>query len=314
MKIFEDTEFQHKSPSQILSTANQIKMKFDNRKLVYYNQRNELSNLKYWIEYNEILNEWEKDYNNWNKKWPQTSQTQNINTYNAYFIDGNELFEKIDTKFNEIFSKFNFEKTYTSQSTVIDGIKNDLELIKESFTDKVNQGIEKILNIKSELELEGDFGKSISSNKKSSMIGKWFFFTLFLATLIGYGLTISLIQFQDYFKALDNFDKIAFRISISIPFALIIYFFWTQYKFYNILSLRYSHLSSFIGGGISHLNQLLINYPNLQEQTTSKITNLFTDISDILNLINKTKSSPVDIKDLSEALNRIGEITKNINK
>lgn len=311
--LFESSELDSTPPEMLQQKASEIKQRFDMRRNVYHHNRNTLLlDRERWVKFDREIQAFEIQFNSWNNQWGQFYQSNDINIYKQYFLNGNTVYEKIekflqdtpivtsiDANALEIFRQ-NFQNTM--EKRFVD--------ITNQFSVQVSEGINSLVRLKGELGLTKDFGDKIKDQVVGAKLGNWIFFSLFLISLILYGVTITVPFFYSPFKDFAYWEQWGLRLSFSIPIGLIIFFIYNQYRFYKLSYTKYQHLEIFLGGGITSLHSLLEANSTLKDDASKKIADLFINIDDILKPISSKNSPyPIDIKDLNQT---ISELTKNM--
>ena len=198
------------------------------------------------------------------------------------------------------------------KNDVLSRVEEDINKIKDEISEKLDTGIKNLLDLKSELGLAGNFGEQISNELKSSTRQKSVFMTLFISSLLAIPLFIVVTSVITQSFSLTETAEITIKASISITLLFMSYFFFSQYKLYQLISLKYTHLTGFLGGGATFIAQLIESEnEELKVEVNRKLADLFMGQDDILGLIQKNRH-PSEVS--LEQANKIIQNVKAANK
>lgn len=192
------------------------------------------------------------------------------------------------------------------ESSVIENTKKQVEGLVKVVTDDINVGIKNVIDLKAELGLEGEFGEKIKVELASAEAKERSFMKALVVSILLIPIAILIVQFV---VNLDPSAKYVVQGSISFSLLCISYFFFSQYRTYMAIRLRYTHLDGFLGGGATFISQLLkSNDDELKSEVNRKLAELFMGLDDVLQMVQKTKH-PTEIT-LDKAVTIFDKVSK----
>lgn len=192
------------------------------------------------------------------------------------------------------------------ESSVIENTKKQVEGLVKVVTEDINVGIKNVIDLKAELGLEGEFGEKIKVELASAEAKERSFMKALVLSVILIPIAILIVQFV---VNLEPSAKYVVQGSISFSLLCISYFFFSQYRTYMAIRLRYTHLDGFLGGGATFISQLLkSNDDELKSEVNRKLAELFMGLDDVLQMVQKTKH-PTEIT-LDKAVTIFDKVSK----
>ena len=317
-KIYNPNEFESLASHQLQQKAQEIKQRFDLRRNFYHSLKNNLFDIELWTKLNQKLTEFDSQkFPAWNNQWNNIYRNVNAQNYINYFNQGVGIFEQFESDI-ELHKFVNHSPEIESLKTeLLNKIDSDMVTIKNSIIESVNLGIQNLINLKAELGLSKNFAENLEKDKSSANIIRFATLILFVLSLLSIGVWILISYNLEFLKALSSYEKIAIRLSVSITLAFLSYFFFSQFKIYQLLHLKYSHLSNFLGGGATYISQLIGQDAEVSKITNQKLADMFMEIDDMMNSIKKTKhpsETTVDSgnKILGTVLDKVSDIAKSV--
>lgn len=256
------------------------------------------------------------------------------NTQNFSESENNEKFNQFDSTIKEF--KNNLEKYCMEQSTniflnyVTERQKTDNQLKEDiskhlesslaehtkSINSKYDTEMNKLLKWKNEKELEVSFGENIKNLKLNSPKKAVIYLTVFIFVI---SLIPILFVFQDflpiYRNSLFNWGNLITKLSLTLPIGFLSKILFSQYKLNTLMSLKYTHLYNFLGGGATHLSQLVGDDNDAQKEINQKITRMFLEIDDMMNVIIKQNHPAEDsLKILTDSVDKISDTVVKVSK
>ncbi|WP_421802697.1 hypothetical protein [Flagellimonas sp.] len=321
--IYDESEFDGLAPNLLQQKGQEIKQRFDQRRNFYNSLRNNQIDFDKWITLNKELSNFDKTkFPNWNNQWNNVYRTSNINSYTSYFNQGIDLFKE----FEENADLENYKPTIQHsdgieelKAELIEKIDSDMVTIKNSIIESVNEGIQNVVNLKAELGLSKNFADNLEKDRKTANITRFAFLGAFILSILIIGIWVIFSYDLKIMTDLELYEKIAVKIGVAIPLGFLSYFFFNQFKIYQLIHLKYSHLSNFLGGGATYISQLIGQDTESRKTTNQKLATMFMEIDDLMSTIKKQKH-PTDStfengnKTINTILNRLSEISKNLNE
>ncbi len=321
-KIFDPKEIEGLNGPTLQQKSQEIKQRFDFRRNYYHSLRNTNVNIEEWIELNNILVEFDRvHYPNWNNQWNNIYRTPNPQNIINYFEQGKTIFQEIENKIESlnINQYVHSEEIEALKKEIIYKIDNDFITLKTEVLENIKNGIEDVLNLKAELGLHQNFSENLNTVKTNTNTAKNWFFAGFIFSLLLIAGSIILTYKLDFILKLQVWEKITIRLAITITLGFLSYFLFHQFKLYQMLHLKYTHLSNFLGGGATYINQIIGQDGDLKKETNQKLADMFMEIDDTLGIVKKMKhpteasfNSTNDM--LTNLLDKLADISKNISE
>ncbi|MFV0237620.1 MAG: hypothetical protein ACK5HU_03655 [Flavobacteriales bacterium] len=140
---------------------------------------------------------------------------------------------------------------------VLKRIDEDMITIKTNVIEQITNGIKNVLDLKSELGLQANFADNLKKVRTTSKVTKYLFLIGFVLSLIGISTFLIFSYKLSYIQDLETYEKILVRIGAISSLAILSYVLFQQFKLYQILHLKYTHLDNFLGGGATYISQLV---------------------------------------------------------
>lgn len=160
--------------------------------------------------------------------------------------------------------------------------RQGIQAVGRHVDEEITKGIERLINIKTELELSGDFSGSIKTRLEAAKRSeKWSFWAM-IALAVALVAVLSLISVIPAARDLAWHQVVLLRVSILVPMLWVMTFLNRHYRVAKLASLKYAHLASFLGGGATHLQQLLQNDKEMQQVTRRRLAEMFLSLDEIM--------------------------------
>lgn len=312
--LFVRTELDNIPPNQLPATSLIIKQRFDYRFNAYNQMRAwfPVNPVDAWRQFNDALNRFQQtSLNPWNQKWNQINNNQDKNVVANYFEEGVRLFQPIEDLVAKYFQPFPFpESDHIRQfkEATLKEVRDELLGMKSELLTEFNKGINSLVQLKSELQLTGNFSDNISSQLKTAKAKSRSFFIWFIISLVVLAALLLLPFAIPSVEAMPWYFQLAVRLSIVFPIGFICHFLFNHYKFYKLAEIKYSHLNSFLGGGATHLTQLIQGNDQLKNEAFQKLSDMFLRIDDLMHAID-FKADPS-----TKTIKRVVELVAEVNK
>jgi len=312
-KLFNGDEFEGKAGTQLQQTAQLIKQKFDQKRNRYHQLRNQIIIGYDWDELNEKIIEFDNNYfNPWNQKWNTIYRTNNAIQLKAFFEEGVKFFDEMDEYINSLKSiQSNSEEVEALKSEIIQHIEKDILDLKTTISSEIEKGINDLIGLKAEWGLQKNFKENIDTELETAMKFRFRFMAGFMATLLFIPPFVLSTYHFEMFKNIGTIELYVLRVGITISLGLFSYFLYSQYKLYQIICLRYSHLQGFLGGGATFISQIIgSENSELKQDINKKLAELFMELEHVFGFAKKS-SHPVEIsiEKTGELLDKIAKIT-----
>ena len=312
-KMFNGDEFESKAGTQLQQTAQQTKQKFDQKRNRYHQLRNQIIIGYDWDELNEKIIDFDNNYFiPWNQKWNTIFRANNAIQLKAFFEEGVVFFDKMDEYISSLQSlQGNSEEVEALKSEIIQHIEKDILDLKTTISSEIEKGINDLIGLKAEWGLQKNFKENIDSELTTAMTFRFRFMAGFMTTLLLLPIFVLSTYYFDMFKNIGTTELYVLRIVTTISLGLFSYFLYSQYKLYQIICLRYSHLQGFLGGGATFISQIIgSENSELKQDINKKLAELFMELEHVFGFAKKS-SHPVEIsiEKTGELLDKIAKIT-----
>lgn len=294
-KIYDPSEIEGLNSSLLQQKVQEIKQRFDQRRGFYHSLRNNLFDLNKWVDFNKKLTDFDRTkFQNWNSQWNNVYRSPNVNSCTNYFNQGVELFKEFEESIDiENFKPIAYHSDGIEElkAELMEKIDSDMVTIKNSIIESINEGIQNVVNLKAELGLSKNFAGNLGKDRKTANNTRFAFLGAFILSLLFIGIWVIFSYNLEMMNDLEFYEKIAVKVGVAIPLGFLSYFFFSQFKIHQLIHLKYSHLSNFLGGGATYISQLIGQDTESRKTTNQKLASMFMEIDDLMNTI-KNKSIP----------------------
>lgn len=306
--IFEKEKFIELSDSEAVKEGQRIKQIFQQKKSYFEGLRNQAVLLQNWYQYGLKIKDFTERYALLEKESSSAFNSNNKHTIAALLDSYSEIFDSLQEYLSSIIpNESRSHDVEKVKSEVLFEIKSEIDILASNVSQKIDFGIKNLLDLKSELGLTGNFGEQIATELKSSERQKNVFMLLFVCSLIFIPILVSIVPYWLLNFSLDSTSENVVKASISVSLLFLSYFFFTQYKLYQMISLRYTHLTGFLGGGATFISQLIESEnEDLKVEVNRKLAELFMGLDDILGLIKRNRHpSEISLDKIRKLLNEV---------
>lgn len=261
-----------------------IKQRFDNRKLYYLTVRNSISDLPKWSEFNDIIIRFDQNsFAPWTQRWANVYRLNRLDNYLNFFTEGNNLFNALENAFGVVRPDYlSSEQIELLRRDVLGRIEQDILSLKTDVLTEFKNGINNLVELKSELGIYQNFSENIKqelgNNKRKSL---WFLVG-FITTIVSISALLIGSFFIEYFKDWSLANMIAIKLSITIPLGLLSYFLFAQYKLAQMITMKFTHLNGFLGGGVTYIGQLMEQDQDAKREINKRLAQMFIELDDIM--------------------------------
>lgn len=184
----------------------------------------------------------------------------------------------------------NLTTTIESKVSVLsESIDEQISGLSANLEEKVAHGIKDLIGLKSELGLAKEFGGKIQSELEAAQKKEQRFMLAFIIALVL--IPVSVFCTNSLTEGMtDAVSGYILKGSIAISLLFVSLFFFSQYRTYMMIRLRYTHLDGFLGGGATFISQLLeADSPDLKLEVNKKLAEMFMSLDDVLKMVQKSK-------------------------
>ncbi len=194
-------------------------------------------------------------------------------------------------------------------------IEGDLLNLKTDLSVQIADGLKQLVGFNAEVELEKNFKTNIEEELSKANIHRYLFLAFFVVSVIGIPAFLGSTFLMNIFTSLPYVELSLLRGGVTFSFAVLSYFFFTQYKLYQLISLRYSHLHGFLGGGATFINQLIGGDNSSRDDVNKRMAELFMEL-EMVNGQVKEAQHPVEmtIDKALEVAEKVGKISDKFTK
>lgn len=271
---------------------------------MYHQLRNQPSTVRAWRQVEDKIVEFDNVYYNpWNQRWAEIHRGNQEQQLIEYFAEGEKFYDDMDDfTLSVAIPRHDSVETESLKQEVIKNIENDFLSLKASISSQIETGINNVIGLKAEIGLQKNFKENIEAELKNSDRNKLVFLGLFVIAVFAIpSFFLSTVKL-DIFKDLKDLDLIFLRSGVTVTLTVLSYFFFSQYRLQQLISLRYSHLYGFLGGGATYIGQIAGNDEDIKKEINKKLAYLFMELDDVFGLVKKN-GHPAE-----KSLEKVGEI------
>ncbi|GAB7222913.1 hypothetical protein VoSk93_21290 [Vibrio owensii] len=182
-----------------------------------------------------------------------------------------------------------FIKISELEMSIFNDTQKRIDELTMTVRNDIKTGISNLLNLKSELGLTKEFGDKIEAELKAAKKKEFWFMACFIFTLIL--IPISVLATNSFTEGMtDVINSYILKGSIAVSLLFVSLFFFSQYRTYMMIRLRYTHLDGFLGGGATFISQLLeSDSRDLKLEVNKKLAEMFMNLDDMLKMVHKSK-------------------------
>lgn len=313
-KIFDKSELEGLNGAPLQQAAQEIKSRFDQKRGFYHQLRNQYFVIEHWDDLNKKIVEFDRDkFNPWNQQWANHQRSSNTDQIINFFESAIPFYEEMDNYVSDITVKQTSNPEIEAlKKEVLQHIENDILSLKADVTSKIDEGINNVLGLKAELGLEKNFGENITSELKAATTYRNRFMTAFIMAILSIPIFLFSTYYLEFFKNLKDIEVYSLRIGLTVSIAFLSYFAFSQYKLYQLICLRYSHLSGFLGGGATFISQLIGTENNdVKRDMNKKLAELFMELEDVFGLVKKNNHpAEISMDKLGKLLEQLTSLTQ----
>ncbi|MDM5264508.1 hypothetical protein PF327_09900 [Sulfurovum sp. XTW-4] len=327
LKIFDEETFATLTQTEQQQQLKTIQVTFHYRRANYNQLRNEIVDIERFIELSNRLVKFEEEFGPWNQKLQTAINNKNIAQAITFFKEGNTIYEPMEKFYIEILpealtSGFSLkslatqlESTFnTKANELLEQQKKDIKAIQTQINEKIQNGIDDVLNLKNELKITGTFKERIETQLSGAPEKVKLYFILFIVSVILLSVLLVSSFFIDTLKDLEWYASLAVRASIALPLFWISQTLYSNYKFYRVAEMKYDHLDRLLGGGVSEITRM-IDDPEAKSAAYHKLSELFLDINDLSGIVASEKHpTHKSIAEATEIIKQVRAISKDIVK
>lgn len=312
-EVFNEEEFDGKSGAQQQQHAALIKQRFDHRRARIHHFRTQYPLNEYWNELNQIIIDFDTNkFNSWNQRWSAIHRTNDLNQFKIYFNEGNRLFDDMDSYLSTLpLPDENTQEIDALKNEVLNNIQSDFINLKNEVSLQIDEGINKLVGLEAELGLEKNFKTNIENDLKKSNNHRYAFLAGFIFSVLIIPIFLVSTFIFEVFKNLEYMELLLLRFGITLSLAVLSYFCFNQYKLYQLISLRYSHLYGFLGGGATFINQLIGGEDESKNVVNKRMAELFMELEMLNGQVKKTQH-PIEmtIDKAIEVVEKVSKVSK----
>jgi len=302
--------------TQLQQKAQQIRAKFDQRRGLYNQLLNRVEFIDSWDEIQTAISEFNQVlFTPWHQRWNNVLRANNHQQYNQFFLDGNKVFEPMEVLLESLPSNvIHSDGIEDLKSELIQNIEEDFLNVKADVSREIQKGIKDLLDLKSEIGLQKSFKDNIDAEYTSANKARWWFMGTFLGVLLLIPIFVILVLSFDWITSENLTEKLVMRGGITSVLSIVSYFLYKQFKLYQTLTLRYTHLKGFIGGGATYISQIINNEDQeVKRDINKRLAEMFMELDEVnqqakqpsLPLESATKNTSKVIQDITNLVTKI---------
>ena len=289
-RMFEPDEIKGLSDPDRQQRSQQIKQRFDQKRGLYHQLRNQTEAIFHWKEIDAKITSFENDFfNPWNQRWGDVHRGNQEQQLIDYFNEAEKHYNEMDDfVITYAVPRTDSLEVESLKSEILKKIENDILNLKSDINSNLEKGINDLVGLKGELGLQKNFKENIEKELLASKLGKYVFLSLFIIAVSSIPVFIWITKETMIFKDFKDIDLMYLRIGATISLGVLSYFFFSQYRLQQLIGLRYTHLYGFLGGGATYIGQLAGNDEEVKRAINKKLAYLFIELDDISGLVKKS--------------------------
>lgn len=310
--FFQETELLDIPRHELQQTAESIKQRFALRRSLYQQLAHRHATLDNWhYLVGEVQLFTEEFFNPWNNKWQALVKANDTDRYIEYFEEARKHFSQIEDRLRARLPSYSHTpEVDTLKAEVLSHIDSRLRALEEELANTVEKGIADVIGLKAEFGLQKHFQEHISIELEKSRSLKNKFGFLFVVGLTLIPVLLATTYFFDSGRSLV--EQYSVRVGLVLSAGLLSYFGYSQYRLYQMVALRYTHLQGFLGGGATFLSQIIdVDDRELKREINMKLAELFMGLDDVFGLLRRN-IHPADrsMDQVTKLLEQLAKMTR----
>lgn len=295
---YDKSELLGKSGTDLQVAAQRVKQKFDVRRQFFHSKRNLVPDVDRWERLNQLLTDIDaKHYTPFNQTFMAVVKAENADKLIEHFDTLAKEFSEIEkvlpeyvpTESREAFEVNEFKKEVMSR------IEEDIFNLKSEIASSVKDGISSLLTLKGELGLQKNYKEAMDNELSKTRIAKRLFMGAFIVCVLAIPVLLYFSFTLDAFKGQETIHLYVLRSGATVSLALLSYFFFHQYRLYQLIGLRYTHLQGLLGGGATFIGEIIgSENKDVRHEINRKMADLFMDFENISGIAREA-NHPIDL-------------------
>lgn len=316
-KIFQKEEIEGKTGTVLQKQTIQIKQRFDQKRNFYHQLRHQPLYFDHWNELHNKIIEFDQEFTKWNQQWANVQRSNNINSIINSFTTAEIFYSEMDDYISDLqVGSSDSDELQAFKKEILESVERDVLNLQANIYSEIEKGINNLVGLKAEMGLEKNFKDNIDVELTNSKKGRKWFFISFIGSVLLIPLTIFFTYKLKLFQTIDVIDLYIIRVGLVLSIGFLSFFLYKQYRLFQIICLRYTHLQGFLGGGATFISQIIgSENTELKQEINKKLAELFMEIELVFGEAQKS-SHPAEasLEKTTELLDKISEITKNVTK
>ena len=201
-----------------------------------------------------------------------------------------------------------FEEYSHINKRIIDQLNIQWSTLKSNLSNKIEEGLKSVLDLKLTLGVTGVFKDQIETEIKRNREASKLYFKRFMQTLFCIPVFVGATYFIDEVSKLPWHETLLLRLSIALPLLWVAKWFSTNYTYSQLASIKFDHLNRLLGEGMPTIAKLVETDPKAKSEVYNRFVELILDINDLTSIAGKQP------KNLAEDLQEAIDLPKKIKK
>lgn len=195
---------------------------------------------------------------------------------------------------------------------LIDQLNIQWSTLQSHLSDKIEQGINSVLEIKDNYGITSIFKDQIESEIIKNRNASDLYFKSFKQILLLIPLLMIFTYFIDEWINLSWDEGLLLRLSIVLPLLWLAKWFSRNYAYAQLASIKFDHLNRLLGNGMPTIAKLVEADPKAKSEVYNRFAELILDIKDLTGMANKQPAHPTeDIKELIDMHKKLQDLFNN---
>jgi 4-amino-4-deoxy-L-arabinose transferase-like glycosyltransferase len=214
---------------------------------------------------------------------------ENLELFNEIFQRMEDIYKKYETEYKKIPDSLEpvFQQLQQDLSETVSSLKIQLNNSRSELFQKIQTGIDTLLQIKRELGVTGTFKEKIEGEILKTKIISFIYLWSFIGILILIPVLVASTFILDEFRTLKWYEAYFVRLSIVAPLVWIAAFLHKNYSLRSVAAMKFDHLERLLGGGAATIADLVKGDSSAQAVVYKRLSELFLDMKDLSDIASR---------------------------
>ncbi len=203
-----------------------------------------------------------------------------------------------------------FDQISLLEERIFKNTEERLNKVSETVIQHLDTQLKEISNFNSQSRLSESFGDNIEKELKVAKRNERSFMCAFVVVL--FLIPYSLYMTETITSNMKETTAYVFQGSLSVSLLVVSLFFFSQYRNYMLIRLRYSHLHGFLGGGATFVSKLINDSsPETKQEINTKLVEMFMSLDDVLKMVQRSKHpTEISLETFENVIDKVSKFRK----